>query len=84
MPMPCARATRGESMRTGAPSIVIWPLSSPITPYKSFISVLLPAPFSPSNAHTSPPTSDRSTQSLATTSPKRLHMPASSTFMARS
>src|SRR5688572_17750438 len=43
----------------------------------TFSSVLLPAPFSPISAWTSPGTSSRSTPSSATVAPKRLRRPAS-------
>ena len=43
-----------------------------------FNSVVLPAPFSPSRACTSPGATDRSIWSLATSEPKRLVMPFSS------
>src|SRR5687767_14773143 len=42
-----------------------------------FSSVLLPAPFSPISAWTSPGTSSTSTPSSATVAPKRLRRPAS-------
>src|ERR1044072_2674327 len=42
-----------------------------------FISVVLPAPFSPSSARISPRRSSRSIASFATKAPKRLPMPAS-------
>src|SRR5215472_15551860 len=46
------------------------------------MSVLLPAPFSPSSALISPGWTTRSMWSLATRSPKRLVMPRSSSFTA--
>src|ERR671911_577962 len=47
-------------------------------PVRMFISVDLPAPFSPRRAWISPRRSSRSTPSLAVTAPKRLTMPRSS------
>src|SRR5687767_2996234 len=43
-----------------------------------FISVVLPAPFSPSSPRTSPACRVRSTERLACTAPKRLSMPRNS------
>src|SRR5919106_5592236 len=43
-----------------------------------FISVVLPAPFSPSSPRTSPAWRTRSTDRLACTAPKRLSMPRNS------
>ena len=43
------------------------------------VSVLLPAPFSPSSASTSPASTDRSIASLASSDPNRLVIPRSST-----
>ncbi len=45
-----------------------------------FISVVLPAPFSPSKAWMVPVLTDRSMWSLATRLPKRFVMPCSSRF----
>ena len=44
--------------------------------------VVLPAPFSPRRQCTSPASTVRSTPSLATSGPKALVMPASSSLMA--
>ena len=44
-----------------------------------FISVVLPAPFSPSSPRISPGATARSTLSFARTGPKRFVMPRSST-----
>ena len=43
-----------------------------VIPYAIFIKVLLPAPFSPSNATISPGNTSNDTESLATTAPYRL------------
>ncbi len=84
IPTPAAMASRGESNRwggpTGVPSASV-SIPSPFTytspavgsynPYNTFISVVLPAPFSPSNAWTDPRSTRRSTSSLASTPGKR-------------
>ena len=49
-----ARIARGLRSRRGAPSTRISPASGAIRPYATCISVVLPAPFSPSSACTSP------------------------------
>src|ERR671923_629480 len=49
-----------------------------------FISVVLPAPFSPSSPRTSPAWRTRSTERLACTAPKRLSMPRNSSSGADS
>src|SRR5579863_2445303 len=76
-------ASRGEWMLTGLPSSRISPSSGCTRPYSTFISVVLPAPFSPSSARISPGSTVRSMWSLATRSPKRLVMPRSSSFKRR-
>ena len=48
------RDRRREAARPGAPSKTIVPLSGAVAPEATFISVDLPAPFSPSRACTSP------------------------------
>src|SRR6266581_9173824 len=78
MPMPRSIAWRGESKRTGWPSSTIRPASGAVRPYRTFMSVVLPAPFSPSSASTSPGYSCRSTWSLATSPPNLLTMPRAS------
>src|SRR5215469_4751443 len=80
MPMPALIASFGERMRTGLSSRRISPSSGCIRPYSTFISVVLPAPFSPSSARISPGCTTRSMPSLATRPPKRLVMPRSSSF----
>ena len=52
--MPSARASDGEWIATGTPSISIEPASSRCAPLRHLISVDLPAPLSPSSASTSP------------------------------
>ncbi len=78
MPMPAPIASLGELNTTGSPSITIWPSSGPISPYRTFISVVLPAPFSPSRAWIWPGSTTRSIWSLATREPNLLVMPRSS------
>ena len=77
IPMPAARAARGESSLSGWPSARMSPASAGRKPYTIFISVLLPAPFSPSSASTCPAGMSRSTPSTASTGPKRLWIPRS-------
>src|SRR5919112_5153369 len=80
MPMPAAMASRGLRNVRAVPSTRISPSSGWSRPYNWFISVDLPAPFSPSSACTSPGSTVRSMWSLATRSPKRLVMPRSSSL----
>src|SRR3712207_4962384 len=54
------------------------PLSGRTTPPSTFMSVLLPAPFSPTKPSTSPARSRSDTPSSATTPGKALPMPSSS------
>ena len=51
------------------------PASGPCAPERTFISVLLPAPFSPTRAWTSPALTARSTPPSARVAPKRLCTP---------
>ena len=46
--MPAATASPGPEKLTGAPSISIVPDVGSYSPYSTFMSVDLPAPFSPS------------------------------------
>src|SRR5579859_1907774 len=78
IPMPAAMASFGERNLAGLPSSRISPSSGCNSPYSTFIRVDLPAPFSPSRAWTCPGATDRSMRSLATSEPKRLVMPFSS------
>src|SRR5438034_1182126 len=71
--MPSAWARRGEPMTTGRPSIEISPESPRYAPLRIFISVDLPAPFSPTSTCTSPRRRSKSTRSSATTPGNRLH-----------
>src|ERR1700761_5884249 len=78
MPIPRLIATDGELISTGCPSIRISPSSGLYSPYRTDISVDLPAPFSPSSACTSPAITSKSTRSLATTEPNFFVIPLSS------
>src|SRR4051794_13685149 len=78
MPMPAAMASSGPENRTGSPSTRISPSSGWYRPYRTFIRVDLPAPFSPSSAWISPGATTRSTESFAVSAPKRLVIPRSS------
>src|SRR5205085_12406166 len=69
---PSFSAAWTELMATGSPSTRIWPTSGVCTPARIFISVLLPAPFSPLTASTSPRPSVRLTPVSALTPGKRL------------
>ena len=51
---PAAWASRGERKATGRPSMAIVPASGDSTPARMFMSVDLPAPFSPSKALSRP------------------------------
>jgi hypothetical protein len=73
--MPAACASAGPRNRHGRPATVMLPSWSVITPARTFISVDLPAPFSPSSARTSPARTDSSASSQASTPPNRFVMP---------
>src|SRR3954452_8694811 len=77
MPMPIPIACDGDSTCTSSPSRSMRPSSGLWSPYRTFISVDLPAPFSPSRAWISPRRSSRSILSFATSAPKRLVIPSS-------
>src|SRR3954470_9658351 len=79
IPMPAAMASLGLRKVTSRPSREILPSSGRCMPYRVFMSVDLPAPFSPTIAWTSPRRTRRSMSRLATTPGKRLVMPLSST-----
>ena len=78
MPMPAAIASFGEWKLAGLPSMRISPSSGWVSPYRTFISVVFPAPFSPSRAWTWPGATERLIPSLATSGPNLLVMPLSS------
>jgi hypothetical protein len=80
--MPAAMASAGDRATSGRSSSRISPASGRCSPKRMFMSVVLPAPFSPSSAWTSPLFTVRSTPSTATTPGHPLVMPRSSTFMA--
>src|SRR5579884_252478 len=65
--MPSRSAVRGPSIATGAPSTSIVPPSAGCAPARIFISVDLPAPFSPTSACTSPASTSNVTPSSART-----------------
>ncbi len=65
----------GPEMRRSCPASRICPASGECTPVKSLIRVLLPAPFSPTNACTSPGRTSKSTPSRARTPGKLLFIP---------
>src|SRR5215471_18414923 len=78
MPMPAASASRAERNCTGTPSSRMAPSYSACTPAMIFISVLLPAPFSPTRPWISPAFRAKSTSLRACTPPNDLQMPDSS------
>src|SRR5215217_2096782 len=84
MPMPAASASRGERKCTGRPSIAMRPSYWPCRPAMIFISVDLPAPFSPTRPWISPARSTKSTSRKAATPPNDLEMPRSSSGGAAS
>ena len=75
MPMPTSIASVGDLNTRGSPATRISPSSGFCTPYRIFISVDLPAPFSPTRAWTVPGRIVSSTSWLAMTPGKRLPMP---------
>src|SRR3954447_9742249 len=78
MAMPDDRASRGEAKRTGVPSSRISPAYAPWTPAMIFISVDLPAPFSPTSPWISSVSRAKSTSRKAVTPPNDLLIPRSS------
>src|SRR5262245_60989033 len=82
--MPSSCAARGLPISTVLPSISIVPASFDTAPLRIFMSVDLPAPFSPSSTCTSPRCTARSTPSSATTPGNRLQMPRITNAGARS
>src|SRR4051812_11783589 len=70
--MPASSASRGERKRTALPSTRYSPSSGAWTPASILMSVLLPAPLSPSRQCTSPRASRNVTPDRAITGPKYL------------
>ncbi len=81
MPMPSLIASAGELIVAGTPSTSMVPSSGFWTPYRIFISVDLPAPFSPTMACTVPARTSMSMSWLAITPGKRFPMPRRRTAM---
>ena len=75
MLIPRAIASAGPLIVTGLPSSAISPSSGVASPYRMFIRVDFPAPFSPRSAWTSPGRTSRSIPSFATTPGYRFVMP---------
>ena len=69
---PACCASCGESKRTGRPSTTTEPVDGRKTPARSLTQVLLPAPFSPRRARTSPRRSPKLAEFRATIGPKDL------------
>src|SRR5579862_7864198 len=84
MPIPASMASLGLRSRIGRPSMRISPSSGWVSPYRTFMSVVFPAPFSPSSAWICPAGTSRSIPSLATKLPKRLVIPRSLSSSASS
>src|ERR1700724_622534 len=78
MAIPAARASRADRKRVSRPSRRKRPENSGCTPAMIFISVLFPAPFSPTRPWISPGESAKSTPRSASTPPKVLPIPCSS------
>src|SRR5262245_14315860 len=81
---PAASASRGVPNTARSPSSHTSPASGRCTPARIFMRVLLPAPFSPISASTSPRCSTRSTPCNAWTPGKALPMPRTSSSGAPS
>src|SRR6266540_1580576 len=79
MPIPSSIARFGESTSTGLPSRRTCPSSGCTIPDRMFISVDLPAPFSPSRQCTSPRRTTSEMRSFASTPGNALVIPTSST-----
>jgi hypothetical protein len=79
MPMPVAMASLGVRKATSAPLTLMVPSSGFCMPYRIFIRVDLPAPFSPTIACTVPGSTVMRMSWFATTPGKRLVMPSSCT-----
>src|SRR5690349_1324638 len=79
MPMPAARASWIEVIRTGLPSTRTSPASEEYTPWRIFIRVDLPAPLPPARAWTSPEATSKSTSRRTLTPSKLLLIPRMST-----
>jgi hypothetical protein len=75
IPIPAPIASLGDAKWTGLPYRLIAPSSGRYSPVRMFESVLLPAPFSPRRACTSPAAASKSTASFASTPGKRFVIP---------
>src|SRR5215831_1395318 len=69
MSTPARRASTGRGGRYGEPSSKSSPESGKVAPARTFISVLLPAPFSPMSACTCPGSAEKLTPPRATVAP---------------
>src|SRR5437016_3582315 len=77
--MPASSASRGEWNSTGSPKSAMFPSSGRYSPVRMLDNVVLPAPFSPRSACTSPAAASKSTCSFATTAGNRFVIPRSAT-----
>ncbi len=84
MPMPWRTAAPGSGKWTTSPSSAMSPESGCMSPNRTFMSVVLPAPFSPRSAWISPGSTVKSTWSSATRDPKVFVIPDNSSFTATS
>jgi len=75
MAMPAAIASRGRWPASGRPRKTMLPASGGSMPKSTFISVLLPEPFSPSSPRMRPGWTSRSMPSLALSAPKQRTIP---------
>src|SRR6476646_778240 len=75
MNMPAVCASAGDEKRTNLPFTSIDPASGRYRPVSTLHDVVLPDPFSPSSARTSPGETANDTASLATTPRKVLVIP---------
>ena len=80
--MPSARAWAGPAITVGSPSTRIVPVSGWWTPARILTRVLLPAPFSPTSAWTSPARRSSDTSVRAWVAANDLDTPDSETFTA--
>src|SRR5439155_11639233 len=82
MPMPALSASRANRKCTSSPASRIVPVNSPCTAAMIFISVDLPAPFSPTSPWISPVCKEKSTSRSAWTPPNDFEMPTISSSAA--
>ncbi|GBD28965.1 hypothetical protein HRbin32_00049 [bacterium HR32] len=84
MPIPRAKASWGDRNWTRSPRTYTSPSSGCTRPNRTFMRVVLPAPFWPRTAWTSPSRTSKSTPASAITPGNRLVMPRAASTTARS